>query len=134
MKRAARVFVSGLILSLLLSGADIAGVWTGQVPGRDGEKQDISFQIKLNKNALTGKMFGDEFDVPIQDLQVSGDRISFYVTTTNYYDGSQTKFVFSGTVAGKEMQLTRERPGVESAGPDAKKRDAKQTFTVKRLT
>ena len=136
MKRAARVFVSGLTLSLLLSATDIAGLWTGQVAGRGGEKQDISFQFKSNNKTLTGKMFGDEFDVPVQDLQVSGDRITFYTTATNYYDGRQTKFVFSGTVTGKEIQLTRERAddGAEAAGKDAKKQDAKQTFTLKRLT
>lgn len=133
MKRAARVFVSGLMLSVLLSAADIAGLWTGQVAGRVGEKQDISFQFKSNKNTLTGKMFGDEFDVPVQDLQVSGDRITFYTATTNYYDGSQTKFVFSGTVTGKEIQLTRERADAGAAGKDAKRENAKQTFTLKRL-
>jgi hypothetical protein len=134
MKRAARVFASALMLGLLLSAADITGLWTGQVAGRGGEKQDISFQFRFDKNTLTGKMFGEEFDVPVQDLQVSGDRITFYTTTTNYYDGRQTKFVFSGTVAGKEIQLTRERADTGAAGNDAKKQPAKQTFTLKRLT
>ena len=134
MRRAARVLFGGVALSLLLSGAELAGLWTGQVTGRGGEKEDISFQFKLNKNALTGKMFGDEFDVPVQGLEVSGDRITFYITTTNFYDGSQTKFLFNGMVAGKEIQLTRERAGAETAGKDAKKPDAKQTFTLKRLT
>ena len=134
MKRAARIFVGGLMLSLLLSAADVAGLWTGQVAGRGGEKQDISFQFKANKDKLSGKMFGDEFDVPVQDLQVSGDRITFYVTTTNYYDGRQQKFVFSGTITGKEMQLTRERVDAGADDDDAKKKNGKQTFALKRLT
>ena len=140
MKRLARVLASGLILSCLLSATNIAGLWTGEVAGRGGEKQDISFQFTSKNKTLTGKMFGDEFDIPVQGLLVSGDRITFYITTTNYYDGSQTKFVFAGTVTFKAMQLTREREESAAAVPaaaadkDSKKQDAKQTFTLKRLT
>lgn len=126
------------MLSCLLSATDIAGLWTGEVAGRGGEKQDISFQFTSKNKTLTGKMFGDEFDVPVQDLQVSGDRITFYITTTNYYDGSHTKFMFAGTVSLKAMQLTREREesaaAAAAADKDPKKQDAKQTFTLKRLT
>ena len=134
MKRAARVLVSGLMLSVLLSAADIEGLWMGQVTGRGGEKQDISFQFKSNKNSFTGKMFGDEFDVPVQDLQISGDRITFFITTTNYYDASQTRFDFSGAITAKEIQLTRERAGAKATGKDKKGENAQQTFTLKRFT
>ncbi|MEO8126544.1 MAG: hypothetical protein ABJF23_00810 [Bryobacteraceae bacterium] len=133
----ALLFAGGLILSILAPAADITGLWTGQVAGRGGEKQDISFQFKTLKNVLTGKMFGDEFDVPVQGLQVSGDHITFYTTTTNYYDGSKTKFNFTGTITDKEIQLTREREAraeLEAPAKDAKKGDRKQTFTLKRLT
>jgi len=136
MKRAARVFAIGLVLNVLASAADISGLWTGQVAGRGGEKQDISFQFKATKTGITGKMFGDEFDIPVQDLQVSGDHISFFTTATNYYDGSKSKFVFTGTITEKEIQLTRERAGGEAETPakEAKKGNRKQTFTLKRLT
>ena len=80
-------------------------------------------------------MFGDEFDVPVQDLQVSGDHIAFFITTSNYYDGSKSKFVFTGAITDKEIQLTRERAGeAESPAKEAKKGNRKQTFTLKRLT
>ncbi len=134
MKRAARILVGGLVLSLALSAADIAGLWTGQISGRGGEKQDISFQFKLDKNSFSGKMFGDEFDVPVQNLRISGDRITFFITTTNYYDATQTRFDFSGTITAKEIQLTRERAGVKAKGKDEKAKNGDQTFTLKRLT
>ena len=122
------------MLSLLLSAADIAGLWMGQITGRGGEKQDISFQFKSDKNSFTGKMFGDEFDVPVQGLQISGEHITFFITTINYYDASQTRFDFSGTITAKEIQLTRERAGAKATGKDEKAKDGNQTFTLKRLT
>ena len=56
-----------LIVTARMYAAGVDGIWTGQTPGRNGEVQDISFQFRLNGNTLTGKMFGDEFDLPIEE-------------------------------------------------------------------
>jgi hypothetical protein len=129
-----RLLAIGLVLRVAMSAADLAGIWTGQMAGRNNEKQDVAFQFKANKGAFAGLMFGDEFDVPVQDLTVEGNHISFSVTTVNYYDGRRMKFLYTGMIHDYEMQLTRERTGGTPPGVNANRPEpAKQTFTLKRL-
>lgn len=135
MRAVTRLLVSGLFFHLLLAAADVTGIWMGQVAGRGGEKQDLAFQFKQVKGAVTGVMFGDEFDLPIEDLNISGDAISFTVTTTNYYDGRKIKLLFSGTIGEKELKLTRERKaGHAPPAASGKAQDQKQVITLVKLT
>jgi hypothetical protein len=131
-----RLIAAGLLLGVSMSAADLAGIWMGEVKGRNGEMQDVSFQFMSVKGALSGVMFGDEFDLPVQDLNVTGDHVTFSVTTTNYYDGRHVKFIYAGTLTDKSLELTREQPDNENTNADAakKKRDQRITFTLKRLT
>ena len=89
--------------------SEIDGIWTGQQPGRRGDAEDLAFRFKLDGQVLTGKMFGDEFDLPISEGSFSGDQIRFVVTTTNYYNGTKTRFLYTGTIKDGELELTRER-------------------------
>jgi hypothetical protein len=130
-----RLVTIGMLVSLGMSAAELAGIWTGQMSGRNNEKQDVAFQFKSSKGSFVGVMFGDEFDIEVQDLSVEGDHISFSITSINYYDGRRTKFVYTGTIHDQEMQLTRERSGAPPPNANANKREpAKQTFTLKRLS
>lgn len=121
-----------LTAATTLHAARIDGIWTGQMSGRNGEIQDISFQFRLNGNTLTGKMFGDEFDLPIEDGSVTEEQIKFVITTTNYYSGNKTKFVYTGTIRGDEIELNRERAERDKESGD-KRESAKQTLKLKRL-
>jgi hypothetical protein len=133
MKFFALLLTSGLFFCAALPAADLTGIWTGQLVGRNDEKQDVAFQFKPGKGSYTGVMFGDEFDLPVQELTVASDRITFSITNINYYDGRRIKFVFSGTIGDKEMQLTRERVGAPSAAEAKKPQNAKQTFILKKV-
>lgn len=120
----------------LAFGADISGIWMGQAPGRKPEKaetEDLAFQFKKVNNVLTGIMFGEEFDLPVGDLKVDGDTITFSVTSTNYYSGSRVTLTYSGTVGAREMQLTRERknPPPEPPKKDEKTEEKNQKRTLK---
>jgi hypothetical protein len=128
--------IAGLVFSAaMLSAADLTGIWTGQMPGRrGGATEDVAFQFKLKDGAVTGKMFGDEFDLPLEEASVSGDQITFTITTTNYYSGTKTKVVFTGTIKGNEIELTRTRVGGPPRRNPANTENQKQTFTIKRLT
>jgi hypothetical protein len=119
---------------MTMSAADLTGIWAGQMPGRRGDMEDVAFQFKVNGSALAGKMFGDEFDLPLEEASVSGNEIRFQVTTTNYYSGSQVKLVFTGTIKGSEIELTRARVGGVPAEGAATRQNVKQTFAIKRLT
>jgi hypothetical protein len=130
-----RLVTIGLLVSLGMSAAELAGIWTGQMSGRNNEKQDVAFQFKSSKGSFVGVMFGDEFDIQVQDLSVEGDHISFSVTSISYYDGRRTKFVYTGTIHGQEMQLMRKRSGAPPPTTNVNKAEpANQTFTLKRLS
>lgn len=127
-------FLAGFAIAIAtMSAADVAGIWTGRMPGRRGEMEDVAFQFKLNGNALTGKMFGDEFDLNLEEASVSDDQIKFTVTTTNYYSRTQSKALFTGTIKGDEIELTRTRLGDPPAQAPANRQNVKQTFAIKRL-
>ena len=107
--RLARYLIGFAIAAMTMFAGDLTGIWAGQAPGRRGDKEDVAFQFKVNGNTLTGKMFGDEFDLPLEEASVSGNQLTFIVTTTNYYSRSQVKFVYTGTIKGNEIELTRAR-------------------------
>lgn len=128
------LFCLVLLAALALPAADIAGIWAGQGPSRRGEPEDVAFQFKMQGDALTGKMFGDEFDLTIEEGSVTGDQVKFTITTTNYYSGNKTKFVYSGVIKAGQLELTRERvPGPPVEGEPARE-TPKQTLKLKRLT
>ena len=112
--------------------ADLTGIWTGQQPGRNGQIDDVAFRFKADGQSLTGTLFGDEFDLPISEASVNGDQVRFVIVTTNYYSGTKSRFIYSGTVRGVEMELTRER--VQTPEEKATNRPvSKQTLKLKRI-
>jgi hypothetical protein len=130
MKQFLRLFVLAILVHGAAYGAELAGIWMGETTGRNGEKQDIALQFKMTKGNLTGVIFGDEFDLPIEDLKVEGDNVSFSVTNVNYYSGSRLTLVYSGTLGDKEMRLTRQRKG----GPAGDRQNGKQDIILERVT
>lgn len=118
-----------VLLGTALRAEDVSGIWTGQITGRNGEPQDITFRFKQDGTVLMGKMYGDSDDVPISAGKIDGGEISF--TVPNDFGGGRFKLVFRGTVSGDEMHLTRDREG-GSADSD-KRRNTRQNFTLKRL-
>ena len=134
MNQFARCLAGLAIAAMTMFAADFTGIWAGTAPGRRGDKEDVAFQFKVNGSTLAGKMFGDEFDLPLEEASVSGDQVKFVVTTTNYYSRTQVKFVYTGTIKGNEIELTRTRVGGPPAEGPANRENGKQTFTIKRLT
>ena len=132
LRQIARYLAGLAIAALTMSAADVSGIWTGQMQGRRGEKEDVAFQFKANGAAVTGKLFGDEFDLPVEEATVSDQEIKFIVTTTNYYSGAKVRFSFTGTVKGDQMELTRTRIG-EPVGENPTRAIPPQTFTIRRL-
>jgi hypothetical protein len=131
--RIARCAGALLLFATCVLASEIDGVWVGQQPGRRGDVEDLAFRFKLNGQSLTGKMFGDEFDLPISDGSLSGGQIRFVVTTTNYYNGVKTRFLYSGTIKGGEMELVRERVTSAEDAKGTNRMPAKQTLKLKRI-
>jgi hypothetical protein len=127
------IVIVGMFVAASLLAADISGIWTGEQQGRRGEPEEIAFQFKVQGGVVTGKLFGDEFDLPLSEANLTGDQIRFTITTTNYYSGTKTKFIYSGAIKGSEMELTREREPSPLDRP-TERPQMKQTLKLKRLT
>ena len=113
-------FLLGL-LTLTALAADISGKWTAQVPGRNGQTREQTFNLKADGNTLTGTVSGRMGDTPIAEGKIDGDSISF--TQTMEFNGNTMKLIYKGTVSGDEIKFSRTRDGGEGQG---------QEFTAKR--
>jgi hypothetical protein len=99
---------------------DLNGKWTAQVPGRDGQTRETTFNFKVEADKVTGTISGPRGETPISDGKVQADEISFNVVMS--FQGNEMKLVYKGKVAGDEIKFTRTREGA----------DRSQEFTAKR--
>jgi len=122
-KRIAFLSISFVFAALSLAwAADVNGKWVAQVPGRDGQTRETTFNFKAEGDKLTGTVSGRQGDNPISDGKISGDDISFTLTVGG--GGNTFKFIYKGKVAGDEIKFTRTREGGDQPG---------QEFTAKRV-
>jgi len=122
-KRIALLSICFVFAALSLAwAADVNGKWVAQVPGRDGQTRETTFNFKVEGDKLTGTVSGRQGDNPISDGKISGDDISFSVTAGGG-GGNTFKLIYKGKVAGDEIKFTRTREGGDQPG---------QEFTAKR--
>ncbi len=98
-----------MICAVAAWAADVTGKWTAQIPGRDGQTREQTFNFKAEGEKLTGTISGMQGDINISDGKVKGDDISFTVTMS--FGGNDVKMLYKGKVAGDEIKFTREREG-----------------------
>jgi hypothetical protein len=111
-----------LAVGAIAFAADVNGKWTAQVPGRDGQTRETTFNFKAEGDKLTGTVSGRQGDNPISDGKITGDEISFKVVVS--VQGNEFKLLYKGKVTGDEIKFTRTRDGGEGPG---------QEFTAKRV-
>jgi hypothetical protein len=104
------LLVFGVLLALVIGAlaADVSGKWVAQIPGRDGQPRETTFTFKVSGETLTGTMSGRQAgqDTPIADGKVSGDTVSF--TVTSQRGDASVKQTYTGTVSGSEIKFKRE--------------------------
>jgi len=110
-----------LLAAMTAFAADVTGKWVAQVPGRNGQTREVTFNLKVDGASLTGTVSGRGGDNPIADGKVDGDNISF--TQTLEYNGNSVKLIYKGKISGDEIKFTRQREGGEGQGAE---------FTAKR--
>jgi hypothetical protein len=104
-----------LAAGLLLAGAGLAlaadfnGKWVAQLPGRDGQTRETTFNFKVEGDKVTGTVSGMQRENPISDAKITGDEISFNVVIDA--GGNQIKLVYKGKMTGDEIKFTRTREG-----------------------
>jgi hypothetical protein len=113
---------AAILFVMAASAADVAGKWVGQMPTRDGQTRETTFDFKASGDKLTGTMSGPQGAVEVMDGKVSGDDISFKVS----FDagGNTIVILFNGTVSADQIKFTRKREGA----------DQSQQFTAKRAS
>lgn len=104
--------LSGVIAS---SAADPSGQWVAQVPGRQGNTLETTFNLKASGDKLTGTTENQFGSRDISDGKVSGDNISFTVHLE--FGGNEVTFLYSGVVSANEIKFTRERKGGDLGPP-----------------
>jgi uncharacterized protein (DUF2147 family) len=95
--------------TLALQAADISGKWTAQVPGRDGQTRETTFDLKQDGEKLTGTTNTPGGDVAIADGTVKGDDIAFTVAMS--FNGNDVKLLYKGKVTAEGIKFTRTREG-----------------------
>jgi hypothetical protein len=135
--RLSRVLSIALITSASLFAADLSGTWTGLIPARNNDMQDITFRLTQKGDVLNGKLYRDTTSVPILDGKITGDQISFRVESEEQVGNVFVvmKYSFTGSIKGSDIELTREReanPELNSGNP-ANRPNQKPTFTLKRI-
>lgn len=103
------------LLAISCSSAGINGKWVADLPGREGQTRQQTFNFKAEGNKLTGTVTGRQgAETPISDGEINGDDISFSVTQN--VRGNEVKVVYKGKLAGKEIKFTRTREGGNREG------------------
>ena len=126
-----------LLTCIGLTAGDLSGTWTGTIPARNNEVQDITFRLVQKGDVLTGKLYRDTTSVPILDGKIVGDGISFRVESEEQVGNVfiVIKYSFTGSIKGADIELTREReanPELTSGNP-ANRPNQKPTFALKRI-
>ena len=49
-----RAIVCSALLAVAAFAADVTGKWTAQVPGRDGQTREVTYNLKADGSTLTG--------------------------------------------------------------------------------
>ena len=103
-----------LLCAFTAVAADLNGKWTAQVPGRQGNTQEMTFTFKVEGAKLTGTVGSQRGDQEIVEGKVSGNDISFMTVTT--FGENTMKQIYKGTAAGSEIKFSRTMEGGRGGG------------------
>jgi len=100
-----------LVAAATAAAADLNGKWIAQMPARNGETRDITFNFAVNGDQLTGTVTTPRGDAQITDGKVSGDQVTF--TEVVQFGEREMKIQYKGTVAsdGNSIEFTRSFEG-----------------------
>ncbi|MGD0200018.1 MAG: hypothetical protein ABSD27_04635 [Bryobacteraceae bacterium] len=121
-QRVCSMMLLAVFAAAALLAADVNGRWVAQVPGRDGQPMEITFNFKADGAQLTGSVTTHRGETQISEGKINGDEISF--TQVIQFGDRRMKQFYKGKVAGDEIRFTRQREGG----------DQMREFTAKRVS
>ena len=124
-----------------LFGADLSGIWVGQLERPNRDPIDLSFQFTQTGSTLKGKLYGDYGSDRIVEGTVEGDTIRFVVFAQEQAGNqiNEVKLTFEGVIKDGVLEMTRDRGpsrNAANAGDSGLKRTMntpKIPFKLKRL-
>lgn len=109
-----RLALAGCLLAVMVWAADPSGKWTGEMAGRNGQKREVSINLKADGDKLTGSVGGRMGDTDITNGKVDGDTIKFDVVRE--FNGNSMTMHYTGKVSGDSIQFTVAREGSDGPG------------------
>jgi hypothetical protein len=96
------------LVSVSAAAGDLVGRWTAEFDSPIGVQKYV-YEFKKSGDALAGEATYDHSlgkgTVPLKDLKVEGDKVSFNEPLT--IEGNEITITYSGTLTGDELKLTR---------------------------
>lgn len=135
-----RLFAATVLFSACAFSADFSGIWTGQLPGRNGgDPIDIAFKLEQKGTAITGKQYGDYRSSPIVEGSVTGEQAEFVIVLSEQAGNqiNETRVRFTAVFKDGELEVTRQREASTNAGNKGGvqfRGESKQTFKLRKLT
>lgn len=93
------------VFAFVAAAADVTGKWTAEIPGRNGNTQSVTFNLKADGAALTGTMATPRGEVNISDGKVDGNNVSF--NTVMKMQDNEITMKYKGVVDGDNIKFTR---------------------------
>ena len=121
-----KLMLAGCLATVTMLAADATGKWTAEQPGRDGNMQTITMNLKADGNALTGTVSGRRGDTEISNGKVDGDSVSFDIVRE--FNGNKMTIHYTGKLDGDTIHFTIKMEGGMGGGQD-RQLDAKRATT-----
>jgi hypothetical protein len=97
-----------LCVTFQLFAADVAGKWTAETKGRDGNVRTMTYDFKVDGENLTGTVSSPMGERAISEGKVKGDEISFIIAVER--NGETMKMPYTGKIVGEELKLSMNTP------------------------
>jgi len=121
-----KLMLAGCLATMTMMAADATGKWTAEMPGRDGNTQTVTMNLKADGGALTGTVSGRRGDSEISQGKVDGNNVSFDVVRE--FNGNKMTQHYVGTLDGDTIHFTIKMEGGQGGGME-RKLDAKRSTT-----
>jgi hypothetical protein len=118
MKTTLMALLGLMCFTFMASAADVAGKYTAEVPGRNGNATN-TFTFKTTGDKVEGTVTNARGDSPITDGKLSGDTLTFVVVLN--FNGNEFKQTYTGKVKGDSIDFSVDRGRGEPVTFTAKK-------------
>ena len=93
-----RMLACLLATAVSMLAADVNGKWTATMQGRNGNSREVTYNLKVDGDKLTGTQSTPMGDRQLENGKVEGDTVSW--TQTMNFQGESRTATYTGKVDG----------------------------------